>query len=309
MHARTWVSIDPKVSGGIMQPNIVSPRSVLPAWLAVSVAAAAFAGGGVGGYAIYEHRMAQSAMLQQAQTTAALNQARSQIDDLTAKVNALAARPEPQPTPVVETPPVAHTATPTKRPAENLRLKKMQSQLDRQSKAIDEQGKAITHTRNDLESTRGDLTNTRTELSGSIARTHEELVVLQKKGERNYYEFDITKSKQFQHEGPLGVRLRKANSKHQYADLDLIVEDRNLSQKHVNLYQPAMFYMPDSTQPAELVINSIGKDHIHGYVSAPKFRQSELASLPNSNNASASEPGEAKAESQPAQRQTLPQPK
>ena len=87
------------------------------------------------------------------------------------------------------------------------------------------------------------------------------------------------------------------------------MEDRNLSQKHVNLYQPAMFYMPDSTQPAELVINSIGKDHIHGYVSAPKFRQSELASLPNPNNASASEPGESKAESQPAQRQTLPQPK
>jgi hypothetical protein len=291
-----------------MQPNSVSPRSVLPAWLAVSVAAAAFAGGGVGGYAIYERRMAQSAMAQQAQTTAALNQARSQIEDLTAKMNALAARPEPQPAPVVEKP-VAHTAAPTKRPTENLRLKKMQSQLDRQGKAIDEQGKAITDTRNDLESTRGDLTNTRTELSGSIARTHEELVVLQRKGERNYYEFDITKSKEFQHEGPLGVRLRKANTKHQYADLDLIVEDRNLSQKHVNLYQPAMFYVPDSTQPAELVINSISKDRIHGYVSAPKFRQSELASLPNSNNASASQPGEAKADSQPAQRQTLPQPK
>ena len=211
MHAHTWVSTDSKVSGGIMQPNIISPRSVLPAWLAVSVAVAAFAGGGVGGYAIYEHRMAQSAMAQQTQTTAALNQARSQIDDLTAKVNALAARPEPQPTPVAETP-VAHTATPTKRPTENLRLKKIQSQLDRQSKAIDEQGRAITDTRNDLESTRGDLTNTRTELSGSIARTHEELVVLQKRGERNYYEFDVAKSKEFQHEGPLGVRLRKATA-------------------------------------------------------------------------------------------------
>jgi hypothetical protein len=60
-----------------------------------------------------------------------------------------------------------------------------------------------------------------------------------------------------------------------------MVDDRNLSQKHVNLYQPVMFYMPDSGQPVELVINSITKDHIHGYVSAPKYRQSELASMQN----------------------------
>ena len=81
--------------------------------------------------------------------------------------------------------------------------------------------------------------------------------------------------------GPFGVRLRKANIKHQYADLELMVDDRSLSQKHVNLYQPVMFYMPDSRQPVELVINSITKDHIHGYVSAPKYRQSELASMSN----------------------------
>lgn len=283
-----------------MQPNSVTSRSVLPAWLAVSVAAAAFAGGGVGGYAVYERRMAQSVLAQQQQITAGLNQARTQIDELTSKVNALAARPEPQPTPAVETP-VAPATAPARRPTESVRLKKMQSQLD-------QQGKAIADTRNQLENTRGDLSNTRTELSGSIARTHDEVALLQKKGERNYYEFDIAKSKQFQHEGPLGVRLRKANTKHQYADLDLIVEDQNLSQKHVNLYQPAMFYTPDNTQPAELVINNITKDHIHGYVSSAKHRQSELASIPNANGAGTKQPGESKPGSQSAQRQSLPQP-
>jgi hypothetical protein len=40
-----------------------------------------------------------------------------------------------------------------------------------------------------------------------------------------------------------------------------------------------MFSTPDSPQPVEIVINSIGKDRIHGYVSAPKYRQSELASM------------------------------
>ena len=94
--------------------------------------------------------------------------------------------------------------------------------------------------------TQGDLTSTRTELTGSIARTHDELVLLQRNGERNYYEFDIDKSKQFQKDGPLGIRLKKANIKHQYADLELLIEDRDLLQKHVNLYQPVMFYTPDS---------------------------------------------------------------
>lgn len=163
----------------------------------------------------------------------------------------------------------------------------MQSQLDAQGKAIDD--------------TRNDLTNARTELSGSIARTHDELVVLEKKGERNYVEFDLSKSKEFKREGPISISLRKANEKHQYADLALIVDDRDLSQKHVNLYQPAMFYQPDSPQPVEIVINQISKNHIHGYISAPKYRQSELA-------AASSQDQSANPAAQPPVRQKLPVP-
>jgi hypothetical protein len=175
----------------------------------------------------------------------------------------------------------------------------MQSQLDAQNKAIED-------TRSQLASTQGDLNNTRTELTGSIAHTHDELVLLQKKGERNYYEFDLSKAKQFQHDGPFGVRLKKANIKHQYADLELMVDDRTLSQKHVNLYQPVMFYVPDSGQPVEIVINSITKDHIHGYVSAPRYRQSELASMSNANG-SAGNTQAINSESE-APRQKLPPP-
>jgi hypothetical protein len=294
-----------------MQSPVGSVRHILPAWIAISAAAAAFVVGGVGGYSMYERRMAQNALAQQQQMAAALDQAHAQIADLSAKVNALAARPEPQPAPqpAVEMPvaPAARPAVQSHRPTQDQRIKKLQSQLDRQGKAIDEQGRAITDTRSQLENTRGDLSDTRTELTGSIARTHDELVLLQKKGERNYYEFDIDKSKQFLHEGPLGVRLRKANTKHRYADLDLLVDDQNLSQKHVNLYQPALFYAPGNTIPVELVINDISKDHIHGYVSSAKYRQSELAAVSSTGGTNASSP-DSKSASQPAQRQSLPQP-
>ena len=294
-----------------MEPRTVLPRpKLLLALLACGVAAAAFAVGGAGGYAIYEHRKAETALAGQQQLAAELKQIRAEMDQLTIKVSELASRPEPPvvaPAPVADPPVAAKPATP-RGPSESQRLKKMQSQLDRQGKAIDQQNQALAATRSQLDSTRSDLSSTRTELGGSIARTHEELVLLQKKGERNYYEFDISKSKQFQHQGPLGVRLRKANTKHQYADLDLIVEDQTVTQKHVNLYQPAMFFIPDSPQPAALVINSISKDRIHGYVSSPKYRQSQLASASNANGAGTTTATESQPNSQPAQRQSLPQP-
>jgi hypothetical protein len=104
-------------------------------------------------------------------------------------------------------------------------------------------------------------------------------VVLQKKGERRYYEFDIPKSKQFSPAGNMSVKLRKANVKHQFADLDLLVDDRTVTKKHVNLYEPTMFFTGDNEQPIQVVINSITKDHIHGYVSEPKYLKSELAAM------------------------------
>jgi hypothetical protein len=279
------------------------PRGSISGRAVAYLAPVLVAGGMLGGYAFHEHRVAENLATQNQQTTSALATTRSQVDDLTAKVNALTARatevqraaevqPEPAPHPAIRKIGASHhSAAPS-------RLTKMQSQLDAQNKAIED-------TRNQLASTQGDLNNTRTELTGSIAHTHDELVLLEKKGERSYYEFDIDKSKQFQHHGPFGVRLRKANTKHQYADLELMVDDRDLSQKHVNLYQPVMFYTPDSGQPVELVINSITKDHIHGYVSAPRYRQSELASMGNANSSAGTQTSNNESA---APRQKLPPP-
>jgi septal ring factor EnvC (AmiA/AmiB activator) len=291
-----------------MHAGIVPARLTLLISLAAAAAAVAFAVGGAGGYAFYEHRKAEAAIQGQQQLAAELQQTRAQMGQLSTKVDELAARPQVVVPPPMPEPVVARNPATPRGPSESQRLKKMQSQLDRQDNAIDHQGKAIADTQSQLDTTKGDLSNTRTELSGSIARTHDELVLLQKKGERNYYEFDIAKSKSFEHEGPLGVRLRKANSKRQYADLDLIVEDQTVTQKHVNLYQPAMFFTPDSPQPAELVINSISKDRIHGYVSSPKYRQSQLASASNESGSSAAQTPSSPAAPQPQQRQSLSQP-
>jgi hypothetical protein len=285
------------------------PESVAHKGMA-ALAAVVVLGGTLGGYAIHEHRAAQDLEAKNAQQTAALAATQHQIGDLSAKVNMLAAQNEAQQVASASSsrqsaqgvagggrPPAAH------RQKEDPRFKKLQAQLDAQGKAIDD-------TRNGLATTQGDLVNTRTELSGSIAHTHDELVLLQKKGERDYAEFDISKSKQFRRAGPLEIRLKKTNDKHQFADLDLMVNDRDLSQKHINIYQPIMFSTPDSPQPVQVVINDIGKDHIHGYVSAPKYRQSELASMSNTgdNSAQGQNQDQSNSSEQPKPRQKLPLP-
>jgi uncharacterized phage infection (PIP) family protein YhgE len=249
---------------------------------------------------VHEHHVAQNLASQNQQVNAELSSTRSQLNDLTAKVNELTARAEvqaaatPAPAVAVSAPAAAapgHAGKPRASHVADRRLSKMQKQLDAQGKEIEE--------------TRGDLASTRTELTGSIAKTHDELVVLEKKGERSYFEFDLQKSKQFTHEGPIGVSLRKANLKHQYADLELMVEDRDLAQKHVNLDQPVMFYQPDTEQPIQIVINDITKDHIHGYVSAPKYRKSELASMSDGSATPVAGTDQANADGQPAPRKKL----
>jgi hypothetical protein len=271
--------------------------------MAAIIGAVVIAGGGIG-YAVHEHNDAQAMAAKNAQATAQLSATQNEVQVLAAKVDALTQASEANSGANAENSPAATPASSrtgtgrresaaraSRRQRDDPRFKKLQSQLD-------EQGKAIEQTQSELAGTQGDLANTRTELTGSIARTHDELVVLEKKGERSYFEFDLSKTKEFKREGPLSISLRKANSKRGYADLALIVDDRNLQQKHVNLYQPAMFYEPDSQQPMEVVINDISKDHIHGYVSAPKYRPSELAAMSNADAGQASGGNQAASSSQ-----------
>lgn len=277
-------------------------------WKAMAAmgAAAMLALGGLGVYAGHEHNVATQANTQNEQMAVALSGTHSEIEQLNTKVNELnslvakSSEPQAPPARVVSAAPRSSVHRKT---VDDSRYKKLQSQVDAQGKAIDE-------TRSALAGTQTDLSTTRTELTGSIARTHDELVLLQKKGERNYYEFDVAKSKQFNFQGPVGVRLRKANVKHDFADLELMLDDRSLTQKHVNIYQPVMFNTPDIPQPIELVINSITKDHIHGYISSPKYRQSELAAMQSANAAAAATAsvGTTAASSVPPARQKLPAP-
>jgi hypothetical protein len=251
------------------EQNTQAPNGPMVSKTHAVIVAIAMSVFGFGSYAVHEHNVAERANEQNAVISASLKNTNAQVEQLTAKLNELST-PKPQAAEPVAAPKLK--ASRARRQSASHSARRDDPRWTKVQSQIDEQGKAIA-------STQQDLSSTRTELQGSIARTHGELVVLQKKGERRYYEFDIQKSKRFDPAGTMSVKLRKSNVKHQFADLDLLVDDRVVTKKHVNLYEPTMFYTGDSEQPIQVVINSITKDHIHGYVSEPKYQKSELAAM------------------------------
>jgi hypothetical protein len=157
-------------------------------------------------------------------------------------------------------------------PKDDPRLKQIQNRLSDQEQQIASAREDLGKTREDLQS---NLDSARDELSGSIARTHDELVALQRRGESEYFEFTLDKSKQFHRVGSLGVSLRKANVKRKSYDITLLVDDNQIQKKSVNLFEPVWINLADGSRPLELVVNKIDRDHIQGYVSEPKYKQSE----------------------------------
>jgi hypothetical protein len=124
------------------------------------------------------------------------------------------------------------------------------------------------------------LQSARTDLSSDIARNHDELVALEKKGDRNYYEFSFKKSLEYHHTGPISIALHKADAKKAFCDLGIVIDDKEMTRKHVNLYDAIALIPGGYNQPLELVINRIDKNAVQGYLSEPKYHGKEQAAAP-----------------------------
>jgi hypothetical protein len=113
--------------------------------------------------------------------------------------------------------------------------------------------------------------------SGLIATNAKEVDALRQLGERNYFEFDLGKTKQPQRIGPVSIRLRGANEKRNRFTIELWADDKRIEKKDKTLLEPVQFYVQGSRMPYELVVNQLTKDHIVGYISTPKVDQRRVA--------------------------------
>jgi len=128
-------------------------------------------------------------------------------------------------------------------------------------------------TQNDLATTISQLQTIKGDLSDTnsiIARNHDELVLLEHKGDRNYYEFSLDKGEK-KPVGTVSLELRKTDQKRSRFTLDVFADDKIYEKKDRNVNEPLQFY--SGKQPAlyEIVVNTINsKNQISGYLSAPK---------------------------------------
>ena len=303
-------------------------RLVMAVVVLLGIAGVAFA------YGLRQQSMVRELTAQTETENAAMNQMQVQLNAVTAKLSELrTAQASSQPAATsteppdattpgsaadspAKTPEVASTSTPLsikpapskphaakrRSPVVDKKYVQLQAQLAEQEKKLQETQNEVAKNRSDLE---GTITSTRDDLNGSIAKTHDELVVLEKRGERSYFEFDLNKEKQFQRVGPLTLSLRKTDTKHKSYDVAMIVDDNELQKKKVNLYEPIWIHTENDSQPVQIIVNRIDKDTVHGYISAPKYKPSELAAVGSASVApvSTKSPASAPVPSQPQQPQ------
>lgn len=135
-------------------------------------------------------------------------------------------------------------------------------------------------TKTDLAATKTDLEATKARMeraigdlnvqSGLIARTRDDLETLKHRGDRNIYEFTLTKGKRPIPVSTVSLELKKTDAKKSRFTLNVLADDRTIEKKDRTLFEPMQFYTGRDKQLYELVVLSVDKSKITGYMSTPK---------------------------------------
>ena len=124
-------------------------------------------------------------------------------------------------------------------------------------------------TNKNLTSLASDLGMARSEMGNLIARNHDDIEYLRKMGDRDYFEFTLTKN-QLSKVAGVGLTLKKTNAKRYRFNLNTVANDMEVERKDCAVNAPVYFYVNGSKKPYELVVNHVGAEQVKGYLSTPK---------------------------------------
>ncbi len=276
-----------------ISPNIPSPEESYryestgtPRWISVlfGVVIAALAVIGVAGYST-QSRMGQDLADQQKQNkvlTAQLEQANSRIADLKSQVEITTQRMGLTQSEIAKAKSRAETIVKEQQAADQ----KLTAQLSQAQKENEEKlgavatevggaKKDIEATKTDLEATKGKLERSLGDMnvmSGLIAHSRDDLEDLRRRGDRNYYEFTLQRSKNAQRVGPVQMTLNKTDPKKAKYTLTVVADDKTIEKKDKTSGEPVQFYVKGSARmaPYEIVVFDVGKNQITGYLATPK---------------------------------------
>jgi chromosome segregation ATPase len=128
-------------------------------------------------------------------------------------------------------------------------------------------------TKASLEETKAQLQRTIGDLgvqSGLIATTRGDLELLKHRGDRQYYEFTLLKGAQPQAFSTVALQLKKTDPKKGKYTLNVTADDRTIEKKDKSASEPVQFYTGRDHMLYEMVVWTVDKNKITGYLSTPK---------------------------------------
>ena len=128
----------------------------------------------------------------------------------------------------------------------------------------------VTGVKGDLDATKNSIQMARSEMGTLIARNHDEIDQLRRMGQRDYFEFALTRKSGPQKVGGIQVQLKSTNVKKNRYTVDVLADDKSFEKKDRSVNEPIFFYTGGSRAALELVINKVTKTGATGYLSLPK---------------------------------------
>ncbi|MGI9101791.1 MAG: hypothetical protein ACR2IF_05030 [Terriglobales bacterium] len=131
----------------------------------------------------------------------------------------------------------------------------------------------IAATKTELETTKAKLERVMGDLgvqSGLIARSRDDIEYLKHRGDRNIFEFSLQKNSKPKPVSTVSLQLKKVDSKKGKFSLNVIADDRTIEKKDRTIFEPLQFYTGRDRNLYELVVMSVNKNEVTGYLSTPK---------------------------------------
>lgn len=135
----------------------------------------------------------------------------------------------------------------------------------------------VTGVKGDLDATKNNLQMARSEMGTLIARNHDEIDQLRRMGQRDYFEFTVTRKGGAQRVGSIQVELKDTNTRKNQFTINVLADDKNFEKKNRSVNEPIFFYTGGTRAALELVVNKVSKTTASGYLSIPKAPETSAA--------------------------------
>lgn len=167
---------------------------------------------------------------------------------------------------------------------------------DEQKRAIGEVNAEVSGVKSDVDATKTDVAITKTDLqatkarlestigdlgvqSGLVAHNRDELEMLKHKSERDYFDFTLVRGKPPTRVSTVSLQLRKVDPKKNRFTLNVLSDDKTVEKRDRNTEEPLQFYTGKDHRLYELVVFSVSKNQVTGYLSTPKQETQSVSQL------------------------------